>query len=178
MEKFNAVLIGTGNMGKVHLQSALDSPYINELFLCDLSAEVLKSRCQEYNCRSISFEQALADETIKMAIIATPNSLHAEQTLQCLQAHKAVLCEKPMGMTLTEAQKVVKASQQPGAFLQIGFELHYSNMFDRRSHPDPVPLLLLRIPQEKHMAEQQYRQFSYRRKVVALSGSAKVVHRG
>lgn len=129
MEKFNAVLIGTGNMGKVHLQSALDSPYINELFLCDLSAEVLKSRCQEYNCRSISFEQALADETIKMAIIATPNSLHAEQTLQCLQAHKAVLCEKPMGMTLTEAQKVVKASQQPGAFLQIGFELHYSNMY-------------------------------------------------
>ena len=43
MEKFNAVLIGTGNMGKVHLQSALDSPYINELFLCDLSAEVLNS---------------------------------------------------------------------------------------------------------------------------------------
>ena len=32
MEQFNAVLIGAGTMGNVHLQSALDSPYIKELF--------------------------------------------------------------------------------------------------------------------------------------------------
>ena len=38
MEKFNAVLIGTGNMGKTHLKSALASPYIDKLFLCDTSA--------------------------------------------------------------------------------------------------------------------------------------------
>ncbi|MBO5923270.1 MAG: Gfo/Idh/MocA family oxidoreductase [Lentisphaeria bacterium] len=129
MEKFNAVLIGTGNMGKTHLKSALASPYIDKLFLCDTSETTLKSRMEEFSCPGIELEAALKDPSIKMAIIATPNHLHAELALRCLEHGKAVLCEKPMGETLEEAQKLVKAAARPGAFLQIGFELHYSTMY-------------------------------------------------
>ena len=90
MEKFNAVLIGTGNMGKTHLKSALASPYIDKLFLCDTSETTLKSRMEEFSCPGIELEAALKDPSIKMAIIATPNHLHAEMAVAALAAGKPV----------------------------------------------------------------------------------------
>ena len=130
MEQFEAVLIGAGTMGKVHLQAALDSPYISKVYICDDSAEIIKQRQEEFGVESITLDEALKNPRIRFAVIATPNQQHTAQTLQCLNAGKGVLCEKPMGMDLSEARQIAAAAAQPGAFLQIGFELHYSTMYE------------------------------------------------
>jgi predicted dehydrogenase len=46
-----------------------------------------------------------------------------------MRAGKAVLCEKPMGSTLAEARHMCEVEAETGAFIQIGFELHYSKMY-------------------------------------------------
>ena len=129
MEQFEVVLIGAGHMGKVHLQAALDSPYISKVHICDPSPEIIQQRREEFGVENITLDDALKNPRIPLAIIATPNDLHAAQTLQCLSAGKGVLCEKPMGMDLPEARQIAAAAGKPGAFLQIGFELHYSTMY-------------------------------------------------
>ncbi|MEI7905223.1 MAG: Gfo/Idh/MocA family oxidoreductase, partial [Candidatus Firestonebacteria bacterium] len=62
------------------------------------------------------------------AIIATPNSTHAELTIKCLKAGIKVLCEKPMANTIEEANAMLKAYKKYGGFLQIGFNLRYMFM--------------------------------------------------
>ncbi len=126
---FNTAVIGAGGMGKEHIAAALASEYTNKVYICDPSEAICKARKSEYGVESRSWEEILRDPEIKFLSVATPNEFHAALTLQALQAGKAVLCEKPMGMNLTEARDLLIASQAPGAFLQIGFELHYSTMF-------------------------------------------------
>jgi predicted dehydrogenase len=73
----------------------------------------------------------LENPEIKLVSIASINAAHAEQTELALEAGKAVVCEKPMGETVAEARRMVDAQARTGGFLQIGFELHYSELYRR-----------------------------------------------
>jgi predicted dehydrogenase len=62
--------------------------------------------------------QALAeDPDVDVIYVATPHPAHAEATLVCLDAGKAVLCEKPFAMDLPQAEKVVEAARAKQLFL-------------------------------------------------------------
>lgn len=129
MEKFNAAVIGAGIMGKVHVDAALASEHINHLFVVDPDPERLKLWEGNPRLSGATFEQILADESVKFVTISSPNHMHLEQTERAMRAGKAVLCEKPMGNTLAEAKKIIAVEKETGGFLQIGFELHYSKLY-------------------------------------------------
>ena len=62
--------------------------------------------------------QELADDTeVDVIYIATPHPQHAENTLMCLRADKAVLCEKPFTMNLREARAAIELARQKSLFL-------------------------------------------------------------
>ncbi len=89
------------------------------------------ARAEEY-LRTFGFEQAydtyadvLADNNVDVVYLATPNYLHAEQTIQAAQAGKHVLVEKPMALSVAEAQAMLKACQAGGVKLGIGFHLRH-----------------------------------------------------
>ena len=58
----------------------------------------------------------LADDTLDAIYIATPNQRHAEDSLACLQAGKAVLCEKPFALNAAQAQRVADAARERNVF--------------------------------------------------------------
>src|SRR5580700_1559568 len=47
----------------------------------------------------------LADPAVGAVVLATPHSLHVEQTIAAARAGKAVLCEKPLALTCAEAER-------------------------------------------------------------------------
>ncbi|MFO0910388.1 MAG: Gfo/Idh/MocA family oxidoreductase [Isosphaeraceae bacterium] len=57
-----------------------------------------------------------------MATITMPNSLHAEMTLAAAAAGKHVVCEKPLCMTLEEADAMIDACQRAGVLLMYAEE--------------------------------------------------------
>jgi xylose dehydrogenase (NAD/NADP) len=59
-----------------------------------------------------SYEALLNDPEIDVIYNPLPNSLHAEWTVKALHAGKHVLCEKPMVLTLKEADAIIKAAKQ------------------------------------------------------------------
>jgi myo-inositol 2-dehydrogenase / D-chiro-inositol 1-dehydrogenase len=72
------------------------------------------------------YRQMLAQPDIEMVTIAAPNHLHAQMTLDASAAGKHVVCEKPMCMTLEEADRMIDACRQQGVLLMYAEELYFT----------------------------------------------------
>lgn len=68
-----------------------------------------------------SYDKLLADDDVNAIYLATPPHVHLEQALSALAAGKHVLCEKPMGLTLTECDKMIDAAKKSGTQLMIAY---------------------------------------------------------
>lgn len=64
-----------------------------------------------------SYEAVAADPNVDAIYIATPNDLHVDNVRMCLEAGKAVLCEKPFAINAAQAQPLLELSQQKNVFL-------------------------------------------------------------
>jgi predicted dehydrogenase len=74
----------------------------------------------------------VGDPGIDAAVVATPNSLHAEQTIAFLDAGQHVMVEKPMAMDVAEADAMVAAAERSSASLMVAHCWRF--------HPDVVAL--------------------------------------
>ncbi len=72
------------------------------------------------------YRQLLAEPDIEMVTIAAPNALHAQMTCDAAVAGKHVVCEKPLCMTLEEADLMVEVCQKSGVLLMYAEELFFT----------------------------------------------------
>src|SRR6266702_3609939 len=78
-----------------------------------------------------SLEAVLADLEVDVVYISTTNDLHKEQTIAAARAGKHVLCEKPLALTLQDAQEMVKACH--AASVVLGTNYHLRNAVTHRT---------------------------------------------
>jgi predicted dehydrogenase len=64
-----------------------------------------------------SYEELADDDAVDIVYVATTNEQHLATTLACIDAGKAVLCEKPLGLSDHEAEQMANAAQRTGTFL-------------------------------------------------------------
>ena len=65
----------------------------------------------------------LRDPAVDVVYIASPNALHAEQAVRAAEAGKHVLVEKPMALSVDDAQRMIDACDSAGVRLGVGFHL-------------------------------------------------------
>ena len=82
-----------------------------------------------------SYEALLADASVDVVYVSTPHPQHAEWTIKALEAGKAVLCEKPMGVNHPEAMAMVETAAFHQRFLMEAF------MY--RAHPQTAKVVEL-----------------------------------
>jgi D-xylose 1-dehydrogenase (NADP+, D-xylono-1,5-lactone-forming) len=68
-----------------------------------------------------SYEELLADDAVEAVYIGTPNSAHAPWAIAAARAGKHVLCEKPLGADLAEAEAMATAARDAGVWLMEAF---------------------------------------------------------
>jgi len=66
---------------------------------------------------------------IDAIIVASPNYLHAEHTIACLNAGKHVLCEKPMATSIADAEKMLKIAKASNKVLAIGLVMRSFTLY-------------------------------------------------
>jgi len=71
-------------------------------------------------------KKMLAEKDIEMVTIAAPNYLHARMTIDIANAGKHVVCEKPLCMTLEEADVMIEACRKKGVLLLYAEELFFT----------------------------------------------------
>jgi predicted dehydrogenase len=126
----DVAILGLGAMGSTHVGAAKASPYVRHIHGYEPDAARAAVRGKELGVKATSdLNSVLNNPDVKLVYIAAINEAHAELTEKALRAGKAVLCEKPMGIDLEEARRMLNAEKETGGFLQIGFELHYSKIY-------------------------------------------------
>ncbi len=63
--------------------------------------------------------------------VTAPNTTHAALALQAIEAGKHVFCEKPMGVTLEDAQRLHEAASASAGVFQVGFNRRFANVYVR-----------------------------------------------
>lgn len=118
-DRIGVGLIGTGFMGKCHAMAygavkAVfgDVPAIARISLCDVDPGHAQRTADQFGfARSTSnWRDLLADPDIQLISITSPNGLHREMAVAALEAGKHVWCEKPMALTLEDAEAMAAAA--------------------------------------------------------------------
>ncbi|HLH73379.1 MAG TPA: Gfo/Idh/MocA family oxidoreductase [Chloroflexota bacterium] len=71
-----------------------------------------------------SFDEMLTDPQVEAVFICTPHRLHHPMALAAFAAGKRVVCEKPLALTLAEAEEMAAAAQQSGLPNAVNFTYH------------------------------------------------------
>jgi len=120
-------IIGCGGIanGK-HMPSLKALPNVELVAFCDLILSKAEKAAEEFGTENASvysdYTLLLADPTIEVVHVCTPNKSHAEISIAAMKAGKHVMCEKPMAKSAADALAMVKASEETGKKLTIGYQ--------------------------------------------------------
>lgn len=131
MQKYDCAVLGLGGMGGTHVAAYRESPWIGKIYGYEPDPERAQMRERELKLDGATSDiaQIMGNPAIRLVSIASINAVHTDQAAMALEAGKAVVCEKPMGETVDQARRLVTVQERTGGFAQIGFELHYSTLY-------------------------------------------------
>lgn len=129
MKNLRVGIIGCGGIanGK-HLPSIQALGGVDVVAFCDIILERAEKAAKEYGTKDAKvfkdYKELLKLE-LDAVYVCTPNRSHSFITVDALHAGKHVMCEKPMAINYAEAQKMLKAAQETGKLLTIGYQSRY-----------------------------------------------------
>jgi predicted dehydrogenase len=91
----------------------------------DVNPEVNDAVAKEFNAIASTNITELLNSGIDVVYVASPVYLHLEHTIAAAKAGKHVFSEKPLGLTVKEAEKMVKTCRDAGLFLGTGFMMRF-----------------------------------------------------
>jgi myo-inositol 2-dehydrogenase/D-chiro-inositol 1-dehydrogenase len=129
-------LIGAGWMGAFHAETlARRLPGARLAGIADPAPGAAERLAGSLGAPKATTDPAelLADPAVEAVLIAAPARFHADLVVAAAGAGKAVFCEKPMALTLADADRAIAATQAAGVPLQVGFNRRFDPGF-RAAH--------------------------------------------
>ena len=106
MERIKVGVIGTGFIGPAHVEALRRLGNIDVVALAEYSDDVAKSKAEMLGIERHygDYRELLKDGSIQSVHICSPNYLHCEMAKAALSAGKHVICEKPLAISVAEAE--------------------------------------------------------------------------
>ena len=126
MSKIRIAVAGAGLIGRRHIE------LIQASSSCELSAVIDPFELDGSYLDSLGASQyenllaCFAEDKPDGVILATPNALHVEQTLQCIEAGVAALIEKPVAHSVEEGRRLLAVADATDAKLLVGHHRAHS----------------------------------------------------
>lgn len=108
MNRIRTAVIGTGFMGRTHLEALRRVENVDVVEIAATSLNKARAAAEGYNVLNATgdWHDVIADPSIDAVHITTPNVEHYPMVKAALEAGKHVLCEKPLAMTVAEAEEL------------------------------------------------------------------------
>lgn len=116
----NYALIGCGRIAVNHIKAALNNN-LNIVAVCDVLPEAMEKLLAKFDLqndtsikRYTDYKQMLAANDITLASVATESGIHAEIALHCIDQGINLIIEKPMAMSMADAEEIIRRSDEKG----------------------------------------------------------------
>ena len=121
MTPLRAALAGVGRIADMHYIGYSTTPKAELAALCDVDPDLLSRRAAEWGVEKTytDFDDLLSDPDVDAVDIITPHYLHAPMTIAALEAGKHVTVQKPMALSIAEADAMIEASERAGRLLRV-----------------------------------------------------------
>ena len=132
VKPINVAIIGTGWCGGIRAETCAASPLVKELHLAEVKPERLAEMARKTGARTATadYRELLAKDDIDAVMVsATPESTHYPMTRDALAAGKHVLLEKPIALTLAEADELIALASEKKLKLTIGYSQRFNPKF-------------------------------------------------
>ncbi|MEO8174642.1 MAG: Gfo/Idh/MocA family oxidoreductase [Sediminibacterium sp.] len=157
-KKLGIALVGLGSYAKNQLAVALektDNCYLAGIVTGTPSKADEWSKKYNIPQKNIynyqNFDQIKDNKDIDIIYIVLPNSMHHEFVLRAAKAGKHVMCEKPMSVSVKEAEEMIAACKKANVQLGIGYRLHF----------EPFNLEAKRVGQQKVYGDVRFVQTNF-----------------
>lgn len=116
------------NMGRAHAAAMQRTDGIECAAICDIDENRTELARSEFPSVSIynNVDELLTDRGIDLVVVALPHNLHSSITVQSLEAGKHVIVEKPMCVTVAEADLMIDTAKKTGLMLTV----HHNRRWD------------------------------------------------
>jgi predicted dehydrogenase len=157
MNKVKVAIIGLGGVAQlVHLPNLSKIKSVVLQSVAEIKTNRLNAIAEKFNIpeRYKDYRELLAKSDVDAVILTTPTALHKEIAIDCLNAKKELLVEKPIARTFKEAAAIVKAAKKNNKKLMVGMNLRFR----------PDTLLLKSLIQSKEIGDPFYARAVWIRK--------------
>jgi len=145
MNKLKLAIIGCGRISNNHLKAILDNYKNIELVaVCDIRRTEAGNKAAEYVIETIKknisgakvkiytdYKEMLQKEDIDVCSICTESGYHAEIALYCLNHNKHVIVEKPMAMSISDANKMIKTAKKNNLKLAVCHQNRFNSTIQK-----------------------------------------------
>lgn len=132
MTSVNVGIIGAGKAGLLFAKAVNASKNGQLAVLCAATEsearDVASGLDQVQRCTG-DWRSVMEDDAVQAVFIASPTYLHHEMTVAAAQAGKHVLCDKPMCLSMSEADSMLAACREANVLLMIGFVERFNAAF-------------------------------------------------
>lgn len=121
-------VIGTGQIGKHHLNNYDKIPGVQVVAVADINEAEAQRVAEQHNIPQVytNFCDLLKRDDILAVDVALHNNFHAPMTVAAFEAGKHVYCEKPLAGSYRDAEWMVNIAQQTGLMLHMQLSTLYS----------------------------------------------------
>ena len=123
-------IVGMGYIGRVHLEASKKVPEARVVAVATLQPNPILDSYPGLRVYS-SHEELLADDRLEALIICLPTDLHEQVAVEAAERGRHILCEKPMGLDVASALRMLRAAQSHGCILMVAHVLRFWPQYAR-----------------------------------------------
>ena len=132
-------VIGCGGFGLYALQQFAQVPGVKLIGMAGTHREAAHAAARRFGIPDIEdVDKLLARDDVDLVYIATPPFLHYPQAIAALEAGKHVICEKPLAMTVEQADAMIAVARKNDRVLVANLMQRYNPVYDAVRTPDPI----------------------------------------
>jgi myo-inositol 2-dehydrogenase/D-chiro-inositol 1-dehydrogenase len=122
-------LLGAGRIGKVHARAIASNRSARLVAVADALEQAARDLASNYGCEVRTIDEIEKASDVDAVVICTPTDTHADLIERFARAGKAVFCEKPIHLDAKRVEDCLRAVEETGATLMVGFNRRFDPHF-------------------------------------------------
>ena len=122
-------VIGAGRIGKVHAATIARNPKAKLAYIADAITKAAQDLAAQHGAKVASVDEIMHAADVDAVLIGSPTGFHAEQIQAASKAGKAIMCEKPVSLSVETIHATLEVVEANKSILMIGFNRRFDPNF-------------------------------------------------